>query len=83
MNFGNEFKNLDSLRFNENQTNLYAPLHEFMKLYNKGINPVVLITDGNQTIGNTVEFSFYKSPVFSFVAGDTTKVEDIFICPFF
>ena len=77
--FGNEFKNLDSLRFNENQTNLYAPLHEFTKLYNKGINPVVLITDGNQTIGNTVEFSFYKSPVFSFVAGDTTKVEDIFI----
>ena len=77
--FGNEFKNLDSLRFNENQTNLYAPLHEFTKLYNKGINPVVLITDGNQTIGNTVEFSSYKSPVFSFVAGDTTKVEDIFI----
>ena len=77
--FGNEFKILDSLRFNENQTNVYTPLNEFTKLYNKGINPVVLITDGNQTIGNTVEFSSYKSPVFSFIVGDTTKVEDIFI----
>jgi len=77
--FGNEFKNLDSLRFNENQTNLYTPLNEFTKLYNKGINPVLLITDGNQTVGNTVEFSTYKSPVFSFIVGDTTKVEDIFI----
>lgn len=77
--FGTEFKNLDSLRFNENQTDLFAPLNEVAKVYSKGINPVVLITDGNQTIGNTVEFSNYKNAVFAFIVGDTTAVEDIFI----
>lgn len=77
--FGTEFKNLDSLSFNDNQTDLFTPLSEFTKVYSKGINPVVLITDGNQTIGNTVEFSNYKNPVFAFIVGDTAIVEDIFI----
>ena len=37
--FGTVFKNLDSLSFSENQTDLFTPLNEFTKVYNEGINP--------------------------------------------
>ncbi|SDW94137.1 hypothetical protein SAMN05444411_102517 [Lutibacter oricola] len=77
--FGSNFKELDSLSFSENQTNLFKPINEFSKLYKKQNNPVLLITDGNQTIGNSIEFSNYKSPVYALVVGDTTKLQDIYI----
>lgn len=77
--FGNKLDVLDSLNFNKNQTDLALPFQEFSKLYTKDIAPVVLITDGNQTVGNSVEYVNYKSPVFSFIVGDTTKYEDIYI----
>ncbi|RXP57074.1 VWA domain-containing protein [Lutibacter sp. HS1-25] len=77
--FGTKLKPLDSLNFNEQYTNLFDPLNKLSKVFNNGINPLVLITDGNQTAGNSIAFSNYKSPVYSFVVGDTTTVEDIFI----
>lgn len=77
--FGKDVKPLDSLSFNKNHTNLFGPLNTFSKIYNKGTNPVVLLTDGNQTVGNTIAFSNYKSPVYTFIVGDTTVVEDIYI----
>jgi len=75
--FGNDVVVLDSLKFNEKQTNLALPFGEFSKLYKTKIAPVVIITDGNQTVGNNVEFVNYKSPVFPFIVGDTTVFEDI------
>lgn len=77
--FGNEINTLDSLSFSETKTNLELPFKEFSKLYKEGINPVVIITDGNQTIGNNVAFVNYESPVYPFIVGDTTIVEDIYI----
>ena len=77
--FGNKLEVLDSLNFDENHTNLNSPFLEFSNLYKEGNNPVVLITDGNQTIGNNIEFVTYKSKIYPFIVGDTTKVEDIFI----
>lgn len=77
--FGNNLYVLDSLNFNENHTNLALPFQEFSKLYSKNGAPVVAITDGNQTVGNNVEFIDYKSPVFPFIVGDSTVFEDIFI----
>ena len=77
--FGNTLEVLDSLNFNKNQTNLAIPIQEFSKLYTKVAAPVVLISDGNQTIGNNIEFINYKSPIFSFIVGDTTAYEDIYI----
>jgi energy-coupling factor transporter transmembrane protein EcfT len=77
--FGNNLFPLDSISFNETQTNLFSPLQELSNLYKTGINPVVLISDGNQTIGNNIEFVNYKSPVFPFILGDTTQLEDISI----
>ena len=70
---------LDTLNFSENHTNLTLPFQEFSKFDKAENTPVILITDGNQTIGNNVELFNYKSPVFPFIIGDTTIVEDIFI----
>ena len=77
--FGANLYTLDSLSFNESNSNLSKPFIEFSNLYKSDNNPVVLITDGNQTIGNDVEFINYKNPVFSYVVGDTTTFEDIAI----
>ncbi|MEX1383341.1 VWA domain-containing protein, partial [Lutibacter sp.] len=77
--FGTGLFTLDSLKFNESNTNLSKPFLEFSNLYKSEDNPVVLITDGNQTIGHDVEFVNYKSPVFSYIVGDTTTFEDIAI----
>ena len=77
--FGNTLFELDSLSFNKNQTNLSLPFQEFNKLFTTSAAPVVFISDGNQTIGNNVEFTTYKSPIFPFIVGDTTVLEDISI----
>ncbi|HCE55860.1 MAG TPA: hypothetical protein DER05_13030 [Lutibacter sp.] len=77
--FGTGLYPLNELNFEESQTNLALPFHEFSKLHKTGTNPVILISDGNQTIGNSVEFANYKSPVFPFIVGDTTVFEDIYI----
>ena len=77
--FGKEVQLIDSLVFNETETNIYKPLQNFSKIYKEGINPVVLITDGNSTSGTTIEFSTYKSPVYPLVVGDTSVIEDIYI----
>jgi energy-coupling factor transporter transmembrane protein EcfT len=77
--FGSNLYPLNTLNFEESQTNLSLPFQEFSKLYKTGTSPVILISDGNQTVGNSVEFVNYKSPVFPFIVGDTTVFEDIYI----
>ena len=77
--FGNDIKTLDSLTFNDSETNISKPLQDFSKIYKGGVNPVILITDGNSTSGSAIEFSNYKSNVYPFVVGDTTVIDDIYI----
>jgi len=77
--FGTSLNVLDSLSFNKTQSNIALPFQEFSKLYKENQSPVILISDGNQTVGNSVEYSNYKSPVFSFIVGDTATSEDLYI----
>lgn len=77
--FGKSLHTIDSLNFNENQTDISAPFKEFSNLYKTAITPVILISDGNQTVGNNVEFVNYKQPVYPFIVGDTTAFEDLSI----
>lgn len=77
--FGSGLYPMDELNFEESQTNLSLPFQEFSQLHKTGSSPVILITDGNQTVGNSVEFVKYKNPVFPFIVGDTTVFEDIYI----
>ncbi|MFA5298442.1 MAG: VWA domain-containing protein [Lutibacter sp.] len=77
--FGSALFSLNELNFKDVQTNLSLPFQEFSKLYKSGSSPVIFISDGNQTVGNSVEFVNYKSPIFPFIVGDTTVFEDIYI----
>ncbi|MDO6741518.1 MULTISPECIES: VWA domain-containing protein [Polaribacter] len=75
--FANDLQVLDSLSFTENQTNISNAILNVNELQNDKISPIVLITDGNQTIGQDYEFINVKQPIYPIVIGDTTKYVDV------
>tara|TARA_R110002126_G_scaffold112105_1_gene250171 strand:+ start:32515 stop:34542 length:2028 start_codon:yes stop_codon:yes gene_type:complete len=75
--FGDAVKVLDSLTFIETQTNISDAISEVNKLQVDKISPFLLITDGNQTIGQDYEFINSKQPIYPIVFGDTTKYVDV------
>ncbi len=74
--FGNQFRVNDRFTFQEHLTDLSKPL-EILKESQDDNNAIVLVSDGNQTYGNSYEYSTIKTPVFPIVIGDTTKYEDV------
>ncbi len=78
--FGKELQELnDSLSFQDRNTDISKALSSIKDIYNNTNTAVVLLTDGNQTIGsdygyqgNTLSF-----PIYPIVIGDTTKYEDL------
>lgn len=77
--FGESLKSLDSLNLQEKQTDISQALSAISEIYNTTNTAVVLLTDGNQTIGEDYEFlgNKLKFPVYPIVIGDTTKYEDV------
>ncbi|WP_197505860.1 VWA domain-containing protein [Urechidicola croceus] len=75
--FSGDIEPLDSLKFNKLQTNISKPFKQFAELYKNTIAPVILISDGNQTLGADYEYLNYKQPVFPVVVGDTTYHSDL------
>jgi len=76
--FDNEFKSLEQLDFKGTQSNIDGVAKNLKQLYRNTSYPVILFTDGNQTIGNDYVFSFQENTsVFSVVLGDTTTVFDL------
>jgi len=77
--FGNDFKKLDSLSFDEKNTNISKALSSVEALFENEIAPVVLITDGNQTYGSDYEFASSKleNQIFPLVVGDSTTYTDL------
>ncbi len=77
--FGNEFKINDSLTFNEKNTNISEALTLTNQLFKDEVAPTILITDGNQTLGNNYEFSSinFKNNIYPLVIGDSTKYLDL------
>ncbi len=77
--FGNQFKELDTLNFSEKNTQIAKALTTTTELINKANSPVLLITDGNQTVGTDYSYisKQFKSPVYSIVVGDTTQFSDL------
>ena len=69
----------DSISFSENQTNISEPITSLKKLYNNTISPTLLLTDGNQTLGNDYVLSSltYNQPIYPIVLGDSIPKEDI------
>ena len=75
--FGNLFQQSDSFSFDENQTDISMPLERISKIQKNASNAIVLLSDGNQTIGNDYQYTSLKDPVFSIVIGDTTEYQDV------
>ena len=75
--FGNLFQQSDSFSFDENQTDISMPLERISKIQKNASNAIVLLSDGNQTIGNDYQYTSIKDPIFPVVIGDTTKYQDV------
>ena len=72
---------LDSMGFDQKSTNISNALGTIDEIYVGDNNAVVLLTDGNQTLGRAYNYSNLgeKITVYPVVVGDTTAFEDISI----
>ncbi|UJH91547.1 VWA domain-containing protein [Antarcticibacterium sp. 1MA-6-2] len=81
--FGRDLKmlNPDSITFSENQTNISSAIRDLAKLGTKSQAALVVITDGNQTVGE--DYQYLKAgenvDLFTVVVGDTTAQTDLYI----
>ncbi|WP_254712953.1 VWA domain-containing protein [Polaribacter sp. NJDZ03] len=75
--FGSDIKPLDSLSFKENETNVSKAITAANDLYEDKIAPIILLSDGNQTIGNDYEFINSKQKIYPIVFGDTIQYQDL------
>jgi hypothetical protein len=76
--FDDEFKSMEELDFKGNQSHIDGVAKNLKQLYRNTNYPVVLFTDGNQTMGNDYVFSFQENTsVLPVVLGDTTTVFDL------
>ncbi|MFN0729292.1 VWA domain-containing protein [Polaribacter gochangensis] len=75
--FGEAISILDSLSFLESQTNIYKAISRVEALNKNTIAPVILISDGNQTTGNSYPFINTKKNIFPLIIGDTIAKSDV------
>ena len=77
--FGSDFRENDSLSFDEKNTNISKALNSTNELFNNQTAPTLLITDGNQTLGNDYEFSSatFKNQIYPVIMGDSIKYTDL------
>ncbi|MFH6603771.1 VWA domain-containing protein [Maribacter algicola] len=77
--FDTNLSDSDTLDFQGKNTNIAKALTSIGDIYAKTNSAIVMLTDGNQTLGK--DYSFYstneKLPVFPIVVGDTTSYEDL------
>lgn len=81
--FGASLGTMDSLSFKEKNTNIYSALASLKEIYAREQTAILLLSDGNQTIGQ--EYTFFKPDakhtLYSVVLGDTTKYKDLSVGP--
>ncbi len=77
--FGSSFQSLDSLSFDQNNTNISSALAAIQELFNSQIAPTILVSDGNQTLGADYQYSTtkLKHPVYPVILGDSIKYQDL------
>ena len=76
--FDATFEALKQLDFKGKLSDIDGVAINLKQLYRNKVHPVVLITDGNQTLGNDYVFSFKENAtVYPIVLGDTTTVIDL------
>ena len=81
--FGSDLEILDSLTFGDKNTNIYESLALLKDVYAREQTVTLLLSDGNQTIGQ--DYRFFKpdrsNTIYTLVLGDTTKYRDLTVGP--
>ncbi|WP_282135863.1 VWA domain-containing protein [Seonamhaeicola maritimus] len=77
--FGNAIKALDSLTFDESETNINSVFSQLSQIYKSTVAPTIIATDGNQTFGNDYQFvhNSYKQAIYPIILGDTITYTDL------
>lgn len=75
--FGENFRLMDSLNFDAHQTKISEPIQQIQRIYKNANNAIVLLSDGNQTLGSDYTYSIRSEPVFAILVGDTLPHQDI------
>jgi hypothetical protein len=77
--FGKTVRLRDSIDFSENQSNISNSLENLNEVYKETVAPIVLISDGNQTLGEDYGYASSKinQPVYPIILGDTTIYKDL------
>ena len=77
--FGTQINQNSTLTFEDTQTNITKSLQDIESLYHSQFAPVVLISDGNQTIGDAYEFASkqFEQIVFPLILGDSIYHTDL------
>lgn len=77
--FGEELNSADSLDYLDRSTNISKALDRIKQLYPGDAGALLLLSDGNQTLGEDYTFrgESGERPVFPVVLGDTTRYEDL------
>ncbi|MCL6266022.1 VWA domain-containing protein [Flagellimonas myxillae] len=79
--FAEQLSLLDSISFNDRNTNISKALTGIGEVFGKSHKTIVLLTDGNQTLGRDYAHLNLNGNaiVHPFVVGDTTHYEDILV----
>ncbi|MGB5497540.1 MAG: VWA domain-containing protein, partial [Maribacter sp.] len=77
--FGKTIGVADSLSFSDKATNIVKALKTLNTIYGNTESVVVLLTDGNNTLGEDYEYygENQKLPIYPIVLGDTTRYDDL------
>ena len=76
--FAEGFENGKPLDFSGKQTHIDQAAQNLKQLYRNTQYPVIMLSDGNQTIGNDYVYSFRENTaVYPLVLGDTTTLLDL------
>ena len=78
-NFGTRLRSADSLDLKDEATDLGSALASLNEIYSQSETAIVVLTDGNQTLGRDYEYgpAGQRLPVFPIAIGDTTRYEDL------
>ena len=79
LSFGEDLKVSDSLTFKDRQTNVDKVFKSLTQVYKNTVSPTIIVTDGNQTVGNDYQFSAkkYNQAIYPIVLGDTIVYSDL------
>ena len=77
--FGEELNQNLSFNFDEKQTNITSAIQDLESIYDSQIAPIILISDGNQSIGKNYGYASneFKQAVYPLVLGDSVSNTDL------